>query len=327
MLAVPAAGLSLSDKMRDGACVDACGRGDHGTQLRPQTFVGRSRVGAWRPLRGRDGDAGDLRRPRADCRRSRGHRIGSDGGGPDDVRRCAATCCAGLAWRARVPRGGASRTSTRGRRRNAEAWRIARLADATYEVIGNRRDGDGGCGARGPRSRLCRSRHRRRDERGGARGGRRLRRCALARWRSRRPVCVIASGETTVQVAGTGRGGRNQEFALGALRRASSQRTAGARSRWPAPAPTASTARRTPPGRSSTSPRARGRGALAADAEAALADNGAYDFFGRSAIDTWGPTGTNVGDLQRALARRWVNLRAFRSDCRRTAAGLYNSDA
>ena len=31
-------------------------------------------------------------------------------------------------------------------------------------------------------------------------------------------VCVIASGETTVHVRGRGRGGRNQEFALGALR-------------------------------------------------------------------------------------------------------------
>ena len=31
------------------------------------------------------------------------------------------------------------------------------------------------------------------------------------------PVCVIASGETTVTVRGTGRGGRNQEFAAGAI--------------------------------------------------------------------------------------------------------------
>ncbi len=28
------------------------------------------------------------------------------------------------------------------------------------------------------------------------------------------PVCVLAGGETTVRVRGTGRGGRNQEFAL-----------------------------------------------------------------------------------------------------------------
>ncbi len=33
---------------------------------------------------------------------------------------------------------------------------------------------------------------------------------------SGRPVCVLASGETTVRVTGQGRGGRNQEFALAA---------------------------------------------------------------------------------------------------------------
>ncbi len=32
--------------------------------------------------------------------------------------------------------------------------------------------------------------------------------------RRRRPVCLLAGGETTVEVRGTGRGGRNQEFAL-----------------------------------------------------------------------------------------------------------------
>ena len=34
------------------------------------------------------------------------------------------------------------------------------------------------------------------------------------------PVCMIAGGETTVNVHGAGKGGRNQEFALGWLRRA-----------------------------------------------------------------------------------------------------------
>jgi len=32
--------------------------------------------------------------------------------------------------------------------------------------------------------------------------------------RRRRPVCLLAGGETTIEVRGTGRGGRNQEFAL-----------------------------------------------------------------------------------------------------------------
>ena len=34
-----------------------------------------------------------------------------------------------------------------------------------------------------------------------------------------RPACLIASGETTVEVRGSGRGGRNQELAVGALER------------------------------------------------------------------------------------------------------------
>src|SRR5439155_13700096 len=29
-----------------------------------------------------------------------------------------------------------------------------------------------------------------------------------------RPICVVSSGETTVHVTGSGKGGRNQEFAL-----------------------------------------------------------------------------------------------------------------
>jgi glycerate-2-kinase len=32
--------------------------------------------------------------------------------------------------------------------------------------------------------------------------------------RGRRPICLLAGGETTVEVRGKGRGGRNQEFAL-----------------------------------------------------------------------------------------------------------------
>jgi glycerate 2-kinase len=39
----------------------------------------------------------------------------------------------------------------------------------------------------------------------------------FARWRSGEPSCLIATGETVVHVKGTGRGGRNQEVALGAL--------------------------------------------------------------------------------------------------------------
>src|SRR5262249_49273061 len=43
--------------------------------------------------------------------------------------------------------------------------------------------------------------------------GARLRNCARSA-RTMGPLCILAGGETTVQVKGTGRGGRNQEFAL-----------------------------------------------------------------------------------------------------------------
>ena len=35
----------------------------------------------------------------------------------------------------------------------------------------------------------------------------------------RRPACILSAGETTVDVRGPGRGGRNQEFALAAVER------------------------------------------------------------------------------------------------------------
>lgn len=115
-----------------------------------------------------------------------------------------------------------------------------------------------------------------------------------------RPLCVIASGETTVRVTGTGMGGRNQEFALGAI-----AQVAGA----PFEAILASAGTDGIDGptdaagalvdRSSVSRAA----ASALDPRAALANNGAYDFF-RVLDDliVWGPTGTNVGDIHLLLA-------------------------
>ena len=43
-----------------------------------------------------------------------------------------------------------------------------------------------------------------------------------------RPLCIVASGETTVRVTGSGRGGRNQEFALAAARELPALGTVGA---------------------------------------------------------------------------------------------------
>ena len=111
-----------------------------------------------------------------------------------------------------------------------------------------------------------------------------------------RPLCVVSSGETTVHVTGSGRGGRNQEFALAAsdpLRRLS-----------PAAAASLGTDGIDGPTDaagaivdSETLDRAR-RAGLASPSDF-LRDNNSYPFF--DALDDLirtGPTGTNVGDLQ-----------------------------
>jgi hydroxypyruvate reductase len=118
------------------------------------------------------------------------------------------------------------------------------------------------------------------------------------------PVCVLAAGETTVHVAGRGRGGRNQEFALAlvpsiadlARQNASDE----ARCIVLASVGTDGIDGPTPAAGAivdwTTSDRAR-RAQL--DFAKALENNDAYPFF--EALDdliVLGPTGTNVGDLQ-----------------------------
>jgi len=117
-------------------------------------------------------------------------------------------------------------------------------------------------------------------------------------------LCVIGSGETTVHVRGRGRGGRNQEFALGALPvldgapRGTVMLLASAGTDGidgPTDAAGAIVDQ-------TTTGRAARHGVSAA---AALAANGAYDFFGPLGdLIKWGPTGTNVGDLHIALLQR-----------------------
>lgn len=117
-------------------------------------------------------------------------------------------------------------------------------------------------------------------------------------------LCVIGSGETTVHVRGHGRGGRNQEFALGALPmidgapRATLVVLASAGTDGidgPTDAAGAIVDQ-------TTTERAARHGV---GADAALAANGAYDFFGPLGdLINWGPTGTNVGDLHVALVQR-----------------------
>ena len=116
-------------------------------------------------------------------------------------------------------------------------------------------------------------------------------------------LCVIASGETTVQVRGPGRGGRNQEFALGALpalEQAGTGRIVALASAGTdgidGPTDAAGAIIDT-----TTAVRAARCGVRAEDA---LDANGAYDFFAPLGdLLMWGPTGTNVGDVHVLLAQ------------------------
>ena len=121
---------------------------------------------------------------------------------------------------------------------------------------------------------------------------------ALAAGRAR-PVAVIASGETTVKVVGTGKGGRNQEIALSvaeALSREPSQMALGSIGTDGVDGPTDAAGAYVD---TTTIQRAQQQ---SLDAGAFLADNNAYAFF--QAIDDLiitGPSTTNVGDLQIVL--------------------------
>jgi hydroxypyruvate reductase len=122
---------------------------------------------------------------------------------------------------------------------------------------------------------------------------------AEARWLAAdgpRPFCVLAAGETTVTVRGEGVGGRNQEFALalvptiGALGRAAAFASAGTDG---IDGPTDAAGAIVD---SSTLERANRAGV---DWRQSLAANDAYHFFEPLGdLVQWGPTGTNVGDLQ-----------------------------
>jgi hydroxypyruvate reductase len=112
-----------------------------------------------------------------------------------------------------------------------------------------------------------------------------------------RPACVIASGETTVTVKGTGKGGRNQEFAfamaqslaaLGPRVAAASVGTDGI------DGPTDAAGAIVDP---TTFDRA--AAANLGAPEGYLTDNNTYEFFNRIGdLIRTGPTSTNVGDLQ-----------------------------
>ena len=112
-----------------------------------------------------------------------------------------------------------------------------------------------------------------------------------------RPLCVISSGETTVTVRGSGKGGRNQEFALAmapALGRLGVDVAAASIGTDGIDGPTDAAGALVDP---STVARAAATGLPAPDTY--LADNNSYAFFDALGdLIRTGPTCTNVGDLQ-----------------------------
>jgi glycerate-2-kinase len=108
-----------------------------------------------------------------------------------------------------------------------------------------------------------------------------------------RPLCVVASGETTVHVSGGGLGGRNQEFALGALRIMDGRTAVLASAGTDGIDGPTDAAGAIVDGTSLQRARASNL-----SLSVALEQNASYEFF-RSLGDliVWGPTGTNVGDV------------------------------
>jgi glycerate 2-kinase len=112
-----------------------------------------------------------------------------------------------------------------------------------------------------------------------------------------RPVCVIAAGETTVTVRGTGKGGRNQEFAFAmaqSLATLGPRVTAASIGTDGIDGPTDAAGAIVDP---TTFERAHAAGFAAP--EDYLNNNNTYEFFdGIGDLIRTGPTNTNLGDLQ-----------------------------
>jgi hydroxypyruvate reductase len=122
-------------------------------------------------------------------------------------------------------------------------------------------------------------------------------RAALARASGiARPACIVSSGETTVNVTGHGRGGRNQEFALAAATQLAEQGDAAVVASAGTDGIDGPTDAAGAIADATTLARANAAGA---SPDRALADNNAYAFFDAIGdLIRIGPTGTNVGDLQ-----------------------------
>ncbi len=118
---------------------------------------------------------------------------------------------------------------------------------------------------------------------------------------AKRPVAVIASGETTVKVVGTGRGGRNQEIALSVAAALANETVDVALGSFGTDGIDGPTDAAGAFADTTTIARAREQ---SLEADAFLADNNAYAFFKKlDDLIMTGPSTTNVGDLQVALFR------------------------
>jgi glycerate 2-kinase len=116
-----------------------------------------------------------------------------------------------------------------------------------------------------------------------------------------RPTCILSGGETTVTVNGRGRGGRNQELALGMVR------TLAASTRYAAAASVGTDGIDGPTDAAGafvdTNTLARAQ-AAGLDPEHYLSDNNSYHFFLQlHDLVRLGPTNTNVGDMQVMLIK------------------------
>ena len=171
-----------------------------------------------------------------------------------------------------------------------------KLARSAYRVIGNRLDVMRGAAAEAER---CGYRVVVRDEPviGEARESADRLVNELARHLpSATPLCFISSGETTVRVVGSGRGGRNQELALAAAEPLSQLGVEVAGASMGTDGVDGPTDAAGAIVDHTTWARAR---SLGLDPDAALSRNDSYSVFDalHDLIRT-GPTGTNVGDLQ-----------------------------
>jgi glycerate 2-kinase len=135
-----------------------------------------------------------------------------------------------------------------------------------------------------------------------------LRECVASGRPARLPACLLAGGETTVTVRGSGRGGRNQELAVAAV---------GPLARFPSPAVLVSFATDGIDGVTDAAggcvddtTLARSQSLGLAPPTAFLAESDSFSYLGPAgALIRTGPTGTNVVDLVVLLAGRGERAR------------------